>query len=58
MKGVFANIGVKDLSEWASRLERASKDNDTATCLAETEGIVDAMTEFRDKLRVIFQKNA
>jgi signal transduction histidine kinase/HPt (histidine-containing phosphotransfer) domain-containing protein/ActR/RegA family two-component response regulator len=51
MKGVFANIGVESLREWAYRLEMASKNGDAATCLAETEGICDAMSLFIGKLR-------
>jgi signal transduction histidine kinase/DNA-binding NarL/FixJ family response regulator len=57
MKGVFANIGVvsknseaPSLKEWAHRLEMASKDGDTATCAAETDAIVAAISQFRDKL--------
>jgi CheY-like chemotaxis protein len=53
LKGVFANIGVESLREWAYRLEMASKNNDTAACQAETEGICDAITQFRDKLTQI-----
>jgi CheY-like chemotaxis protein/HPt (histidine-containing phosphotransfer) domain-containing protein len=50
MKGVFANIGVDTLRERALKLEMASKNGDTATCVAETDAIVDAMSQFRDKL--------
>jgi hypothetical protein len=50
MKGVFANIGVESLREWAHRLEMASKDGDTATCVAKTDAIVAAISQFRDKL--------
>jgi CheY-like chemotaxis protein/two-component sensor histidine kinase len=67
MKGVFANIGVvstnseaPSLHEWALKLEIASKDGDTATCIAETEAIAEAMSQFRNKLLAtsLMDKNA
>jgi HPt (histidine-containing phosphotransfer) domain-containing protein len=54
LKGVFANIGVESLREWAYRLEMASKSNDNATCQAETEAFIGAMNQIRDKLRATF----
>jgi CheY-like chemotaxis protein len=57
LKGVFANIGVvsknseaPSLREWALKLEMASKNGDAATCVAETDAICEAMSQFRDKL--------
>jgi HPt (histidine-containing phosphotransfer) domain-containing protein len=50
MKGVFANIGVESLREWADKLELAGKNQEIDICLAETEAICNAMAQFRDKL--------
>jgi signal transduction histidine kinase/CheY-like chemotaxis protein/HPt (histidine-containing phosphotransfer) domain-containing protein len=50
MKGVLANIGMDVLSQWAYKLEYASKNNEYSTCLVETEGICQEMYLFREKL--------
>ena len=50
MKGVFASIGVESLRDWAHKLELAGKNQERDVCLAETEAICNAMTQFRNKL--------
>jgi signal transduction histidine kinase/DNA-binding NarL/FixJ family response regulator/HPt (histidine-containing phosphotransfer) domain-containing protein len=50
LKSVFANIGVASISQWALRLEQASKAGDGETCLKETEGICALMSEFHIRL--------
>jgi CheY-like chemotaxis protein len=50
LKSVFANIGVASISQWALRLEQASKAGDGEMCLRETEGICALMSEFHVRL--------
>jgi CheY-like chemotaxis protein/HPt (histidine-containing phosphotransfer) domain-containing protein len=50
MKGMFANIGMESLREWAYKLELASKNNELDICRAETDAICDAMLKLRDAL--------
>jgi CheY-like chemotaxis protein len=50
MKGVFANMGMDSLSKWAYKLEQASKNNEYATCIEETEPICQEMYRFRENL--------
>jgi signal transduction histidine kinase/DNA-binding response OmpR family regulator/HAMP domain-containing protein len=54
LKGVLANIGAKGLSQWAAKLEKASKTGDDfspETCKEETRPFCADLCEFRDKLR-------
>jgi signal transduction histidine kinase/DNA-binding response OmpR family regulator/HPt (histidine-containing phosphotransfer) domain-containing protein len=56
LKGVFATLGVKKLSEWAKKLELASADEEnpdkgfSRICLEETRPFIDACTAFFDRL--------
>jgi signal transduction histidine kinase/CheY-like chemotaxis protein/HPt (histidine-containing phosphotransfer) domain-containing protein len=53
LKGVLANIGAERLSQWAAKLEKASKAGDDpslAMCREETGPFCTNMREFRDKL--------
>jgi HPt (histidine-containing phosphotransfer) domain-containing protein len=56
LKGVFATLGVKKLSEWAKKLEFASADEEnqdkgfSRICLEETRPFIDACTVFFDRL--------
>ncbi|MDR0662462.1 MAG: response regulator [Spirochaetaceae bacterium] len=56
LKGVFATLGVKSLSEWAKKLEFASADAKTAnsgfseTCVNETKPFVEECKAFFDAL--------
>jgi HPt (histidine-containing phosphotransfer) domain-containing protein len=54
LKGVLANIGAERLSQWAAKLEKASKAGDEtslAMCREETGPFSADMRGFRDKLR-------
>jgi signal transduction histidine kinase/CheY-like chemotaxis protein/HPt (histidine-containing phosphotransfer) domain-containing protein/HAMP domain-containing protein len=54
LKGVLANIGMERLSQWAAKLEKASKagdDESLAACRAETLPFSVDLGKFRDKLR-------
>jgi signal transduction histidine kinase/DNA-binding NarL/FixJ family response regulator/HPt (histidine-containing phosphotransfer) domain-containing protein len=50
MKGVLAVIGMDSLSQWAYRLELASKGGEYDACKNETANISEAMRAFRDRL--------
>jgi signal transduction histidine kinase/CheY-like chemotaxis protein/HPt (histidine-containing phosphotransfer) domain-containing protein len=50
MKGVFANMGVDPISQWAYELERASRNGDYAKCREETRPFIAGMLEFKQKL--------
>ncbi len=50
MKGVFANLGVSELTKWAYRLEMASKNGEHEPCIAETDAICNEMLSFKDEL--------
>ncbi|MHB9293011.1 response regulator protein [Hollandina sp. SP2] len=50
IKGVLANIGMGRLSEWAYRLEQASKGNEYEVCRVETEGICEGLYRFWEGL--------
>jgi signal transduction histidine kinase/CheY-like chemotaxis protein/HPt (histidine-containing phosphotransfer) domain-containing protein/HAMP domain-containing protein len=54
LKGVLANIGMERLSQWAAKLEKASKagdDESLAMCREETLPFSADLSKFRDKLR-------
>jgi signal transduction histidine kinase/DNA-binding response OmpR family regulator len=50
-KGICATLGIKTLSEWAKRLEAASKSEDKSICFSETNDFCSALTEFNKSLR-------
>jgi CheY-like chemotaxis protein/HPt (histidine-containing phosphotransfer) domain-containing protein len=50
VKGVFAALGVKELSEWAYKLEIASKNGDLETVQSETLPFCEAMDTFQNEL--------
>ena len=50
MKGLFATIGMGALSQWAARLEHASRTGDTDSCRKETGNFCQAMHAFRKNL--------
>jgi signal transduction histidine kinase/CheY-like chemotaxis protein/HPt (histidine-containing phosphotransfer) domain-containing protein len=50
MKGVFANIGADSISQWAYRLEYASRNGDYAKCREESRPFIARMYEFKQKL--------
>jgi CheY-like chemotaxis protein len=50
MKGVFANIGIDEISKWAYQLEFASKNANYAKCKEETEIFLETMFGFKAKL--------
>jgi signal transduction histidine kinase/CheY-like chemotaxis protein/HPt (histidine-containing phosphotransfer) domain-containing protein len=50
MKGVFANMGVDPVAQWAYDLERASRNGDYAKCREETRRFIARMFEFKQKL--------
>jgi signal transduction histidine kinase/DNA-binding NarL/FixJ family response regulator/HAMP domain-containing protein len=54
LKGVTANIGAEKLSQWAAKLEKASKSGDIvslAICREETAPFSAELGKFRDRLR-------
>jgi CheY-like chemotaxis protein/HPt (histidine-containing phosphotransfer) domain-containing protein len=54
LKGVLANLGAEGLSQWAAKLEKASKTGDDpslAICREETRPFNADIRTFRDKLR-------
>jgi signal transduction histidine kinase/DNA-binding NarL/FixJ family response regulator/HPt (histidine-containing phosphotransfer) domain-containing protein/HAMP domain-containing protein len=54
LKGVMANLGAGNLSQWAAKLEKASKaadDPSLALCREETTPFCADLREFRDSLR-------
>jgi hypothetical protein len=51
LKGIFATIGMDFLSQWAYKLEMASKNGDLDTCKTETEDICQAIYLFTEGLR-------
>jgi HPt (histidine-containing phosphotransfer) domain-containing protein len=51
VKGVFAALGVKNLSEWAYKLETASKNRELETVRSETLPFCESMDTFQNKLR-------
>jgi HPt (histidine-containing phosphotransfer) domain-containing protein len=50
-KGLCASIGAVTLSEWGKKLEAASKGEDKAVCLEETESFCFALENFSAALR-------
>jgi CheY-like chemotaxis protein len=53
LKSIFANCGNQRMSDWASRLEQASADGDTETCLQQTRSFCSSMEEFRIQVSAI-----
>ena len=50
LKGLFAAIGMNELSQKAAGLETASKNGDTVTCRETNASVIQAMRSFRDSL--------
>jgi signal transduction histidine kinase/DNA-binding NarL/FixJ family response regulator/HPt (histidine-containing phosphotransfer) domain-containing protein len=60
LKGIFASIGAKTLSETGKTLEFAAKEGRDGECREGTEPFIGAMSVFRDKMRALplFNKSA
>ena len=50
MKAVYANVGVKALSEWAARLESAARSATFNICHEETDALCSEMIHLKDTL--------
>jgi signal transduction histidine kinase/DNA-binding response OmpR family regulator/HPt (histidine-containing phosphotransfer) domain-containing protein len=50
-KGICATIGALSLSEWAGKLEAASRGEDRSLCFSETEAFCSALADFNAALR-------
>ncbi|MDR0463657.1 MAG: response regulator [Treponema sp.] len=61
LKGVLANIGAENLSEWAAKLEKASKNrnekHEEDICLSQTGAFCEELNRFQEKLGRIFADN-
>jgi len=61
LKGVLANIGAENLSKWAARLEKASKNKEEKSeadiCLTQTGAFCEELFQFQEKLGVVLAEN-